>query len=240
MNGGGMEDILKSFFRNTEGINFQQSGFGGFSGMGNSFPGSAQKMKKSSKSSKSDPSKTSGSKPTSSSTKQDNYKSKTPNTSKQAALKFTVNCTLEEIHSGATKKMKVKDKFIVGIEKLPFEKTFEVKVPTGIASGHIVSFSSSNDFPKDVVFEIKELPHRYFVRKGSNLEWLCEVKKSQLDKGLKIKIPLLDGNALLANSKDYPNIKNGTKLPFKGYGMPIPREHGKRGDLIIKFKVSDK
>ena len=35
-------------------------------------------------------------------------------------------------------------------------------------------------------------------------------------------------------TKKYP-IKNGAKIPFKGYGMPM--KGGNRGDLIIEFEV---
>lgn len=68
-----------------------------------------------------------------------------------------------------------------------------------------------------------------------------------IEKGVIIKVPLLDGNVLTIETNKY-NIKNNTKLLFKGLGMIISKrtnnnnnnnnsDSNDRGDLTVKFEL---
>ena len=151
-----------------------------------------------------------------------------------------IDCTLEELFTGTTKKFKVKDKILNGPERIPIQKTFDVEIKPGFGEGKQIKFPATADFGKAVVFEVNTLPHKYFTRQGDDLVWKCLLTKKQLEKGVKIKIPLLDGSELKINSKDYPSIKQGARLPFQGHGMPKSSGKGskQRGDLIVHFEVS--
>jgi DnaJ-class molecular chaperone len=171
----------------------------------------------------------------SSSHSKDSKKSST--TAPTGPVVHQVNCTLEELYNGTMKKLKVKDKVVQGPERVTVEKIFEIEVKAGHGEGNQFKFPPSADFNKEAVFEIHEVPHKYFVRSGNNLIWKCSLKKKQVEKGVKIKIPLLDGKDLLTQSKDYPQITDGVEIPFKGYGMPVKHHKGKKGDLIVHFEV---
>lgn len=214
-------------------------GFGGNTGF-EGFGGRAQRQQPQRAGRKSSPSSSqrgSGfTEPTQSSQYPNKKKSSTAS-SVNDPIQIKVNVTLEELYSGKTSKLKVKDKIIRNqIEKVPIEKIFEVKILPGSADGQEYAFPSSNDFPKKVVFQLQTKSHKTFERQGNNLHWHCKLKKSEYQKGAKIKIPLLDGNTLLVQTKEYPEIKPGANVPFKGYGMPIPGGNGKKGDLIIHFE----
>lgn len=213
-------------------------GFGGNTGF-EGFGGRAQRQQPQKTGRRSSPSSsqrgTGFSEPTQSS--QYPNKKKPSTSSVNDPIQIKVNVTLEELYSGKTSKLKVKDKVIRNqIEKVPIEKIFEVKILPGSTDGQEYSFPSSSDFPKKVVFQLQTKPHKTFERQGNNLHWHCKLKKSEYQKGAKIKIPLLDGNTLLVQTKEYPEIKPGANVPFKGYGMPIPGGNGKKGDLIIHFE----
>jgi DnaJ-class molecular chaperone len=153
-------------------------------------------------------------------------------------LIMKINVTLEEVFTGKTKKLRVKDTILIppGKQPQPIEKTFEVTIPTGAKQGTLLKFPASPDFPKPVHFELQETKHRYFERDGYNLLWKCELTKRQITKGVKINVPLLDGKTLTINSQDY-TIRHGTTIPFEQHGLPYQHNKQKKGDLIIKFII---
>jgi len=153
-------------------------------------------------------------------------------------------CTLEELHNGIRKKLRVKDYINLppphGTQRI--EKVVTVDIKPGYKEGTKISFPPSRDFPKTVTFILKEADHRYLKRYGKyDLMWTCKLTQAQVDAGVIIKIPLLDGKKLSLNTKEL-KVTNGYKKRLIGYGMPT---NGKdksltaKGDLIIEFKVSN-
>ncbi len=243
-----LQDMMGQFFGGSGGgFNFGSFGGGGGSGGGFNFGGSQpsggtkQKRRANQKSStKENTSKSSTSDPAHDANKE----SKDP-------IVIKVDCTLEDLYKGVTKNMKVKNDVASASgsgkpsssmgdkKKKPIEKTFPVEVKAGYKKGTKINFPSSQDFPRKVVFEINQVPHRYFERIGDDLKWICKLTQKQLDKGVKVKVPLLDGETLVVNTRDYPQIKDGTRLPFEGKGMPSSKNPEKKGSLIIKLQVTD-
>eukprot|EP00981_Chlorochromonas_danica_P004984 scaffold997_cov250-Ochromonas_danica.AAC.6 len=150
-----------------------------------------------------------------------------------------LDCTLEDLYRGKKKNLKVKDSVLPdgSLDEIPIEKIFTVDIQPGYKKQTRIKFPPTSDFPKQVIFEIAELQHPTFERIGNDLKWKCVLKQRQVNKGVTIKVPLIDGNVLMIESKDY-NVKQGTKVPFKGYGMPIPNGNGKRGNLIVQFDIA--
>lgn len=155
----------------------------------------------------------------------------------------TVDCSLEDLYHGKTKNLKVKDRFNMGSQQAMLEKVYKVEVKPGYKAGTKVKFPASQEFPKPVEFEIRETPHKYFVRRGDDLLWTAKLTARQLEKGVLIRVPLLDGTTLSFDSKKY-QIKAGSKVPFAGKGMPVlsKRSSGAskatHGDLIVQFEIS--
>ncbi len=244
-----LQDMMGQFFGGSGGgFNFGSFGGGGGSGGGFNFGGSQpsadgtkQKRRSNQQSStKENTSKSSKSDPA--------YDAKKEN---KDPIVVKVDCTLEDLYKGVTKNMKVKNDVASASssgkpsssmgdkKKKPIEKTFPVEVKAGYKKGTKINFPSSQDFPRKVVFEINQVPHRYFERIGDDLKWICKLTQKQLEKGVKVKVPLLDGETLVVNTRDYPQIKDGTRLPFEGKGMPSSKNPDKKGSLIIKFQVTD-
>lgn len=172
------------------------------------------------------------------------------------SIKFSINCTLEELYTGAVKKLKVRDRF--NGKSSIMEKIFIVKILPGYKKGTKIKFPPSHDFPKQVVFEINELPHRYFQRSkkgtGNDIKWTCHITRQQLDRGAFIRIPQLDAarTIFVIDTKEYSAsnrnavdiISHGKKLTFPGLGMPIitttttgEEESRKYGNLVVKFEI---
>lgn len=170
-----------------------------------------------------------------------------PTSTPTDSITIPLECSLNDLYTGKTKNLKVADSVTTHkrhpldqqTHSVRIEKVFRVEVRAGYRAGTKIKFPPSEDFPKAVVFRIDELPHKYFVRKGNDLKWKCRLTAGQVERGVLIKIPLLDGSTLTVDSKEH-DIRHGTKVPFKGLGMPysIRGVPGGKGDLIVKFEVA--
>lgn len=152
-----------------------------------------------------------------------------------------VEVSLEDLYHGKVKNLKVKDRFPKGHQEVLLEKVYKVEIKPGYKAGTKLKFPAAEDFPRPVEFEIKVAPHKYFERLKDDLIWVCKLTPRQLEKGVVIRIPLLDGNTLTLDSKKY-KIKQGSKVPFEGLGMPVAASKSAKnkaafGDLIVKFDI---
>eukprot|EP01031_Cornospumella_fuschlensis_P036169 gene36170-43867_t len=218
-------------------------GMGGMGGMGGSGRGRRQQQTSGSPFESTDPygssRKTSGGKKShsSSSSSSSNKKAQYTDGDKRS-ITVKLQVTLEDLFFGKTKNLKVTDSIAVdSMRSYPIEKVFNVKVDASHKNKSKIRFDKSEDFPKDVVFEIEELPHKVFSRSGQyDLVWKKALKQRQVQNGVMVKVPLMDGNEMLIDTKDY-KISHNVKIPFKGHGLPIPNGHGKKGNLIVQFEV---
>ncbi|URE26630.1 DnaJ [Musa troglodytarum] len=92
-----------------------------------------------------------------------------------------------------------------------------------------------NQLPADLVFIIDEKPHDVYKRDGSDLIVHQEISLVDALAGTTINLTTLDGRDLAINVSNvvYP----GRQLVIAEEGMPIAKEPGKKGNLIIKFDV---
>ena len=164
--------------------------------------------------------------------------------SPRKAIEKDIHVTLEELYTGCVKKMRVRDTVLSSQtgRMQEIEKVVVLDIKPGWKAGTKITFKATPDFPLPIVFTIRETKHRYFERRGDDLRWKCRLTKRQVENGVVVKLPLLDGSKLVFNSKD-DEVRNGAKRPFKGLGMPISKPKGSgslaktAGDLIVKFEV---
>lgn len=149
-----------------------------------------------------------------------------------------LECTLEELANGVTKKLRVTHP----VSHSPFtnqqkiqEKIYKVKIKPGWKSGTKVRFPSANGFPA-MTFVITEKKHAFLERRGNDLWYRCKVTNRQAEKGAQIKIPLPDGEILNFSTKDEVPTKEGHTMTLRGKGMPI-KGGPQRGNLIVEFHI---
>ncbi len=146
-------------------------------------------------------------------------------------------CSLDDLSNmnGTEKKLKVK----MNNE----EKIYTIHVQPGWKDGTKIKFKASKDglFPP-MTFLMKERKHKYIIRKGDDLIYDCTVTEQQVKKGVRIKVPIPNGDRLEIVTE--PNeISSGYRKCIPGKGMPIRKPedpHRERGDFIVKFKVEGK
>jgi DnaJ family protein B protein 4 len=140
-------------------------------------------------------------------------------------------CTLEDLATGRTKKMKVN---FQGQEKI-----FEIALKPGWKEGTSITFAASNDFPVSMVFQVQESPHAYLRRQGNDLYYTCWISESQTKGGIKLKVPLPSGEVWskhIPKGEDDTVVPHGKQMVIPSKGMPI-KGGPERGDLVVQFRV---
>eukprot|EP01012_Entosiphon_sulcatum_P015983 TRINITY_DN2095_c0_g1_i1.p1 TRINITY_DN2095_c0_g1~~TRINITY_DN2095_c0_g1_i1.p1 ORF type:complete len:331 (-),score=46.57 TRINITY_DN2095_c0_g1_i1:1715-2707(-) len=151
-----------------------------------------------------------------------------------------LNCSLEDLFTGATKRMKItRKRHRPDGQAYDDAHVLEVKLKPGWKAGTKLTFENEGEqeHPNapagDVVFTVKEKDHPYYNRDGDNLLHFAQVRGT--DCASRLVIPYLDGTDI----EIWPGgmaVENDCQREIRGKGMPNSKT-GVRGDLIIKFEV---
>lgn len=142
--------------------------------------------------------------------------------SSRQSYERTIDCSLEDLASGATKKLKVR---FPGIGS----KLYTVHLKPGWKSGTKIKFSQRGPYP-EIVFIVKEKKHPRFDRKGDDLIFRCSLPENDSQ----LTITLLDGT-LWSRKISKRKHRKGEIMIIPNYGMPIKGGPSK-GNLIIEFR----
>lgn len=152
---------------------------------------------------------------------------------------FDLNCSLEDLFAGVTKRMKIQRKSTTMEREA--EAVLEVVVRPGWKAGTKVTFSGEGDEvgstgrAQDVVFVIREKKHTHFTREGSNLLFHTQIPLVDALTGCKVDVPTLDNRVLRVNVRDLVNPSYAKIV--KNEGMPSSKARDVKGDLIITFDI---
>lgn len=83
-----------------------------------------------------------------------------------------------------------------------------------------------------MIFVVRQKPHPFFTREGEHLVYKAVITLSQALRGVKLRIPHLDGTTKEVLIKDrviHPNYIHR----ISGAGMPRPKEPGSYGDYTL-------
>jgi len=120
------------------------------------------------------------------------------------------------------------------------EQLLMIFIEKGMPNGHeIVSPSDSDENPEeepgDVVFKIKTLPHKTFVRQGNDLKMTMKISLLQALVGFEVSFNHLDGHEVSLSRKDV--TPPGFLQTVKGEGMPIHEMPSNKGNLQITYEI---
>mmetsp|Transcript_11094 Transcript_11094/g.19316 ORF Transcript_11094/g.19316 Transcript_11094/m.19316 type:complete len:347 (+) Transcript_11094:156-1196(+) len=155
---------------------------------------------------------------------------------KAAPIEHQLQCTLEELYAGCTRKMKISRQVSGKTET----EVLEINVKAGWKSGTKITFEEKGDqqpglIPADIIFSIEEKPHPRFRRDDKDLVHTVTLSLGDALCGTTLNILHLDGGHVEVPIKDV--IAPSSIKIIKGKGMPISKAPGTFGNLIIKFEV---
>lgn len=152
--------------------------------------------------------------------------------------------SLEDLYKGATKKMKISRTITDenGFQTTE-DKILTVDIKPGWKEGTKVTFAKEGDrkpgvSPADVIFKIKDKPHKNFTRdKDNNLIYNVKIPlKEALSGGHCVDIQTISGRKIRIRNND-EIIQPGSTQTIPGEGLPLPKSPGKRGNLLVKYDV---
>ena len=156
-------------------------------------------------------------------------------------VEHVLELRLEDLYHGCTKKMKISRKVLGtdGVESNE-EKILTIDIKPGWKAGTKITFPCEGDqfpgkIPADIIFIIGEKKHDHFTRNGNDLKYEAKISLKQALCGGKINVPRIDGKPLKVTLDKV--ISPGTEKRFSNEGMPISKQHGKRGDLVVCYKI---
>ncbi|KPP69592.1 dnaJsubfamily B member 1-like [Scleropages formosus] len=150
--------------------------------------------------------------------------------------------SLEEVFSGCTKKMKISHRRLNpdGRTTRTEDKILTVEIKRGWKEGTKITFPREGDetptnIPADIVFVVKDKPHKVFKRDGSDIIYPAKISLRDALCGCTVKALTLDGRTVTVTMQDI--VRPGMKRRVTGEGLPLPKCPEKRGDLVVEFEV---
>ncbi|KAK4859734.1 hypothetical protein QYF36_010735 [Acer negundo] len=159
---------------------------------------------------------------------------------KPPPIEKKLECTLEELCFGCTKKIKITRDVITDSREIIQEaELLTIKVKPGWKKGTKITFEGMGNevpgaYPADIAFVIAEKRHPMFRREGDDLELAIEIPLVKALTGCDISVPLLGGERISLTTDNI--IHPGEERIMPGQGMPTKLQ-GKRGDLKLLFLV---
>jgi len=150
-------------------------------------------------------------------------------------------CSLEELYNGSTRKMKISRNIVdASGRSMPVEEILTIEVKPGWKKGTKITFPEKgneqpNVVPADLVFVIDEKPHSVYKRDGNDLVVTQKISLVEALTGCTVNLTTLDGRNLSIPITEVVNP--GTEKVVPNEGMPIGKEHGRKGNLRIKFDI---
>ncbi|OQS05065.1 hypothetical protein THRCLA_02754 [Thraustotheca clavata] len=173
----------------------------------------------------------------------DGFNSPTRGNKRPEPLKRDLECSLEQLYTGCTKKLKITRKIYDehSHSMREEEKLLEVHVNPGWKAGTKLTYEGEGDVlpgraPQDIVFIIQEKPHPKFKRDGDTLIYTAKITlKDALVGNGTLTIKTLDNRHvdLRLDSVVTPT----TRKVFVGEGMPHSKDPSRRGDLHVYFDI---
>ncbi|KAJ7544741.1 hypothetical protein O6H91_09G091200 [Diphasiastrum complanatum] len=167
--------------------------------------------------------------------------SATPSTRKAAPVENKLQCSLEELYNGSTRKLKIYRDIVDRRGNVKtLEEFLSIEVKPGWKKGTKIIFpEKGNEQPNvvaaDLVFILDERPHEVFKREGNDLVMEKTISLVEALTGYTLVINTLDARVLRIPITEviYPAYE---KVILKE-GMPIAKEKGKKGNLRVKFNI---
>ncbi|XVF39299.1 hypothetical protein PTKIN_Ptkin01aG0023600 [Pterospermum kingtungense] len=161
---------------------------------------------------------------------------------KPPPIEKQLECTLEELCYGCTKKVKItRDVLTESGQIVQEEELLSIKVKPGWKKGTKITFEGKGNerpgtYASDETFVIAEKRHQIFRREGDNLELAIEIPLVKALTGCSLPIPLLGGEKMKLKIDEI--IHPGYERIITGQGMPNTKEEGSRGNLKVLFLIN--
>jgi len=150
--------------------------------------------------------------------------------------------SLEDLFKGVTKRLRITRNVVDDAtgKQMPVQEILEIDVRPGWKDGTKITFEGKGDEvrggpPGDLVFVVREQPHPRFTRRGNDLHTKVQIPLVTALTGGTVPVVGIDGRRVELALGTV--VTPGSMRTLPGEGMPISKQPGKRGDLVVTFDV---
>lgn len=161
---------------------------------------------------------------------------------KDAAHEMELQCSLEELFKGTTRRMKISRKRLDAStgQQRQEQEILEIAVRPGWKAGTKITFQEKGDenpgrIAADIIFVLQEKPHPHFTREGNDLIYTHRLPLVDALCGTVLQLQALDGRPLSVPLTEPVSPQVDKVVP--GEGMPVTKHAGQRGNLRIRFDI---
>lgn len=153
-------------------------------------------------------------------------------------ITMPLSVSLEDLYAGNTKKMKLSRKSADGSKE---SKILELKIRPGWKAGTKINFVNEGDYQPEcqarqtVQFIIEEKAHPVFKRDGNDVIATVPLSFKEALLGFDKEVTTLSGRKI--NISRTTPVQPTSTNRYPGLGMPISKEPGKFGDLVVTYKI---
>ncbi|KAL6559459.1 hypothetical protein OROGR_004576 [Orobanche gracilis] len=169
------------------------------------------------------------------------YKSGSGGLRKAPPVENVLMCSLEELYTGSTRKMKISRNILDSHGKLRVvEEILTIDIKPGWKKGTKITFPEKGNeepgvIPADLIFVLDEKPHPVYTRDGNDLLVKQEITLLDSLTGKTLELTTLDGRNITVPLIEI--IKPGHEIVIPNEGMPVSKDPRKKGTLTIHIDV---
>ncbi|KAI3454612.1 hypothetical protein Pfo_011275 [Paulownia fortunei] len=160
---------------------------------------------------------------------------------KAAPVENVLMCSLEELYTGSTRKMKISRNVLDSHGKpRVLEEILTIDIKPGWKKGTKITFPEKGNeepgvIPADLIFVVDERPHPIYMRDGNDLVVKQEITLLESLTGKTFELTTLDGRNIMVPLTEI--IKPGHEVAVPNEGMPVSKDPRKKGTLRIQIDV---
>ncbi|KAL6583920.1 hypothetical protein OROMI_003209 [Orobanche minor] len=169
------------------------------------------------------------------------YKSGSGGSRKASPVENVLMCSLEELYTGSTRKMKISRNILDSHGKLRVvDEILTIDIKPGWKKGTKITFPEKGNeepgvIPADLIFVLDEKPHPVYTRDGNDLLAKQEITLLDSLTGKTLELTTLDGRNIMVPLIEI--IKPGHEIVIPNEGMPVSKDPRKKGTLSIQIDV---
>ncbi|GFP97667.1 Dnaj homolog subfamily b member 13 [Phtheirospermum japonicum] len=160
---------------------------------------------------------------------------------KAPPVENVLKCSLEDLYTGCTRKMKISRNVLDSHGKLRvLEEILTIDIKPGWKKGTKITFPEKGNeepgvIPADLIFVLDEKHHPLYTRDGNDLLVKQEITLLESLTGKTLEFATLDGRNITVPLTDI--VKPGHEILVPNEGMPISKDPRKKGNLRIQIDV---
>lgn len=147
-----------------------------------------------------------------------------------------VPVSLEELYNGGVKKLKINRKGPSGSNEA---KMIEINIKPGWKAGTKITYPNEGDYKdgqrQTLRLILSEKPHSTFTRDDNDLKTVVRLTFKESLLGFRRELTTISGRKL--HLQRTTPTRPGSTESFPGQGMPIAKQPGAHGNLIVEYAV---